>query len=142
MKSLFIQPDNAEIVQRINRLAADSKREWGKMNVGQMLAHAQAPLRVSLGEMKLKRSLIGLLVGPFAKKKLSAEGPWEKDMPTDKHFVIGEQRDFEEEKKKLVTLVQRFAQSGAGGIVNDTHPFFGTLTTNEWDRLMWNHLDH
>jgi hypothetical protein len=82
------------------------------------------------------------LFGPIAKKKLSTEVPWQRSMPTDKNFVVGEQRNFEEEKKKLAALVQRLAQSGPGGIVNDTHPFFGKLTVNEWDRLMWNHLDH
>jgi hypothetical protein len=142
MKSLFNPSDNKEIIERLDRLTTDAKGVWGKMNVSQMLAHAQAPLRVAFGELKLKRSLIGFLFGPIAKKKLSTEVPWERNLPTDKNFVVGEQRNFEEEKKRLAALVQRFAQSGPPGILNDTHPFFGKLTVNEWDRLMWNHLDH
>lgn len=142
MKSLFNPSDNKEIIERLNRLTPDAKSVWGKMNVSQMLAHAQAPLRVAFGELKLKRTLTGFLFGPIAKRKLSTEVPWQRNMPTDKNFVVGEQRNFEEEKKKLASLVQRFALSGPGGIVSDTHPFFGKLSVNEWDRLMWNHLDH
>ena len=63
-------------------------------------------------------------------------------MPTDKNFVVTEQRNFEDEKERLISLVQRFTQSGRAGISKETHPFFGKLTVDEWDRLMWNHLDH
>jgi hypothetical protein len=48
----------------------------------------------------------------------------------------------DEEKRCLVALVQRFAQTGPDGITKDPHPFFGKLTTKEWDTLQWKHLDH
>lgn len=142
MKSLFNQQHNDEIIARLNRLSPEVKGGWGKMNVSKMLAHAQQPLRVAFGELKLKRTLIGILFGSFAKKKLSSDEHWQHDMPTDKNFIIGEEREFTEEKQKLIALVRRFAELGPGGISGDIHPFFGKLTVNEWDRLMWNHLDH
>lgn len=142
MKSLFDRQHNEEIIERLNRLTPETKNVWGKMSVSQMLAHTQQPLRVAFGELKLKRSLIGILAGPIAKKKLSSEEQWQRNMPTDKNFIFGEERNFDEEKKKLTVLVRRFAELGPGGISGETHPFFGKLTVNEWDRLMWNHLDH
>jgi hypothetical protein len=142
MKSLFNISDNKEIISRINSLTPETKGGWGKMNVSQMLTHAQTPLKVAFGELKLKRTLMGFLFGRIAKKKLSDEKQWGKNMPTDKNFIVTEQKNFEEEKGRLISLVQRFTQSGPAGISKETHPFFGKLTADEWDKLMWNHLDH
>ena len=142
MKSLFNQSDNKEIVDRINTLTPGSGSKWGKMNVSQMLAHAQVPLKVAFGELKLQRTFTGFLFGWIAKKKLTREGEVRRNMPTDKNFVVTEQRNFEEEKDKLIVLVRRFVQSGPAGISREMHPFFGKLTMDEWDKLMWNHLDH
>ncbi len=142
MKSLFNREHNDEIIERLNRLTPETKGAWGKMSVSQMLAHAQQPLKVAVGELKLRRSLMGILIGSMAKKKLAKEEPWERGLPTDRNFIIGEERNFEEEKKKLAALIRRFAELGPGGISGERHPFFGKLTVNEWDRLMWNHLDH
>ena len=69
MASLFVSADNAEILRRIRTLRPDTPSKWGKMDVAQMLAHAQAPLRVATGELNLKRSLVGLLFGRLAKKR-------------------------------------------------------------------------
>ncbi len=142
MKSLFILSDNKEIIDRINSLTRGTKSEWGKMNVSQMLAHAQMPLKVAFGELKIKRTLAGYLFGWIAKKKLAREEQWKRGMPTDKNFVVMEHKHFEEEKDKLIVLVRRFMQSGPAGISKEPHPFFGKLTVDESDKLLWNHLDH
>lgn len=142
MKSLFNKVENEEMISRINSLTPESKGGWGKMNVSQMMAHAQAPLKVAFGELTLQRSLAGFLFGWIAKKKLSKDRRWEKGLPTDKNFVIADPRNFDEEKGKLKVLVRRFTESDPAGISKQIHPFFGKLTVDEWDRLMWNHLDH
>ncbi len=142
MKSLFNISDNGEIIHRIDSLTPETKGGWGKMDVSQMLTHAQVPLKIALGELKLKRTFAGYLFGGIAKKKLSGEKPWKKSMPTDKNFIVTGQKNFEAEKERLITLVLRFPQSGTAGMSKEAHPFFGKLTADEWDRLMWNHLDH
>ena len=143
MKSLFNTSDNNQMIDRINRLTANSKAEWGKMSSGQMLVHSQRPLQVAFGELKLKRTLIGVLFGNIAKKKLArGEEPFSKNLPTDKNFIVTDQRNVEEEKKKLIALVQKFARVGPEGITKEPHPFFGIMTTQEWDTLMCKHLDH
>ena len=142
MKSLYNPADNQEIIARINQLRPDSPAQWGKMNVAQMLAHCQVPLQTAYGDIKLKRRFIGWLFGGMAKKKLSTDKPWDKDMPTDPAFIMTGEHDFETERSKLIPLVQRFAEVGPDGITKDPHPFFGQLTSDEWDRLQWNHLNH
>ncbi len=142
MKSLFNKTDNQEMIDRINKLGSNSKAQWGKMNVSQMVLHMQQPLRVAFGELKLKRTFIGILFGGIAKKKLAGPQPFPRDMPTDKNFIVSTKPNFEVEKKKLIILVQRFAEKGPSGIMQEPHPFFGKLTTQEWDSLQWKHLDH
>ncbi|HUR12171.1 MAG TPA: DUF1569 domain-containing protein [Flavitalea sp.] len=142
MKSLFNAADNQELIDRINLLTPAAKPVWGKMHVAQMLAHSQAPLKVAFGELKLKKGLFGMLFGRIAKRKMLAAPVFKKNLPTDKNFLVQHDVNFEEERKKLVALVQRFHQSGAKGIMMDDHPFFGKLTSEEWDILQYKHLDH
>ena len=142
MSSIFDLKHADHLIERIARLTPESKGQWGKMFVDQMLAHCQQPLRVAVGELKPKRSFIGLLIGPTVKKKLVSTKPWDKDMPTDKNFIILDRRKFDEERRKLTELVRRFSAGGPEGLFQAPHPFFGKLTTKEWDALMRNHLDH
>lgn len=140
--SLFEPEGLAAMVARIERLRADSPRKWGKMSLPQVLAHCQPPLRVAIGELPLKRSVIGLLFGRMAKKKLLAPEPWKPGMPTAPEFKVTDQRDFAREKQALLALVQRFGQGGPAGVSKLPHPFFGALTVEEWQALQWRHLDH
>jgi hypothetical protein len=142
MKSLFNTPDNDELIERISLLHGNSTALWGKMSVSQMVTHAQQPLKVALGELKLKRGLIGFLFGRIAKKKLLAEGPFSKNLPTDKNFLVHTSPEFEKERNELTRLVKRFAQAGPQGLSREKHPFFGRLSETEWDVLQWKHLDH
>ena len=116
---------------------------WGKMNVSQMLAHCQVPLRAAYGEVKTKRGLIGILFGGMAKKKyITKDLPFEHNLPTDGTFIMTTPKEFSEEKSKLIPLIQRFTEQGASGITTEPHPFFGKLSADDWDRLQAKHLDH
>jgi hypothetical protein len=140
--TLFDAPGLAAMLARLDALRADSPRQWGKMDAAQMLAHCQQPLRVALGELPLKRSLIGLLFGRIAKKKLLAPAPWKPGLPTAPEFKITGARDFAKEKVALRTLVERFGTGGPAALTKRPHPFFGPLTVDEWQGLQWRHLDH
>jgi hypothetical protein len=123
MRNLFDANDNREIIERIGKLQPAAQARWGTMHVAQMLAHAQAPLRCAFGEEKFKRSLLGIFVGRVALKQLTSGKPWKHSMPTNPEFVVAEEREFDKEKDKLVTLVRRFTQSGSSAITKNAHPF-------------------
>ena len=112
------------------------------MNVAQMLAHVHRPLEVATGTLKLKRRLIGRLFGAMAKKSLLKDAPFSKGLPTDPNFVVKDAHDFATERARLEAIVTRVGQRGPAGLTTDPHPFFGPLTTAEWDAVMWKHLDH
>ena len=142
MKSLFNPEDNNELVQRIERLTPTSPAQWGKMNVAQMLSHLQEPIKIAFGEVKLKQSLVGVLFGRMAKKKMMKGDTLTKNLPTAPSFIRKDDRNFEKEKTQLVSYVKAFVTKGPDGLTKDTHPFFGKLTTTEWDVLGWKHIDH
>lgn len=141
-KSLFDPFENQQIIDRISKLTEEDKAVWGKMNAAQMLLHCEAPLKVAFGELKLKRGILGILFGNMVKKSMTNEEDFKKNMPTEKNFLVKHSPDFELSRKELIQLVKRFETGGPEGLIAEPHPFFGRLTTKEWDILQWKHLDH
>ena len=141
-QSIFRPDGAAALLQRVQRLRADSPARWGRMDAAQMLAHCQQTLRVVLGDLKMKRILVGYLFGGLAKKSTLSPRPYKPNLPTAPEFRITDKRDFERERTAFVALVQRCAAGGPAAITRDPHPFFGPLTTDEWEVHMWKHLDH
>ncbi|MBK7642297.1 MAG: DUF1569 domain-containing protein [Planctomycetes bacterium] len=140
--SLFEKQDRESLLARLSSLRADSARQWGKMDAARMLAHCQQPLRVALGDLPLKRGLVGLLFGGMAKRSLLADKPWKPNMPTAPEFKLAGSGDFERERKALFALVQRLGEGGPAALTQEPHPFFGELSVEQWDTLQWRHLDH
>ena len=142
MTSLFDPTENQNILHRINKLSPASQAQWGKMNVAQMLSHCQQPLLVAFGDLKIKGGLMAVLFGGMVKRMLLKDEPYKPGLPTAKEFIITDKKEFEKEKKQLIDLVQRFSKQGPQGLRKDPHPFFGKLTSAEWDTMQWKHLDH
>jgi len=142
VKNLFDPSVKQEIIERINKLTPQTQGQWGKMNVSQMLAHCQVPMEVGLGERSLKQGLMGKLFGRIAKRQLLSDAPIKKNLPTDPSFLVKDERNFEKEKQLLHSLIDRFANADAVAIAQKPHPFFGVMTSDEWGKLMWKHLDH
>ncbi len=142
MKSVFNAADNAEFIERINKLTPSSTALWGKMNVSQILAHCQPFIRLAIGDLELKRAFIGILFGKMAKKKILNDEPLDRNLPTLKQARMTGKKDFDEEKAALITLVKRMQKARPDGLVKHQHPFFGELTPEEWDKLNTKHLDH
>jgi hypothetical protein len=140
LKNVFDPSVKQEIIDRINKLTAQTQPQWGKMNVSQMLAHLQMPMGVAVGKHKLPRTLFGRIVGPFAKSILYNEKPFKRSLPTDPSFVMtGKEKDFEKEKQDVLNLITNFKEEN---IVVEIHPFFGKLTKEQWSKGMYKHLDH
>jgi hypothetical protein len=142
MKTLF-QPDAiAELIFRIDNLQPASVRQWGKMDVAQMMAHCSATLDMASGRMNLPRIFIGRLLGPFVKPIFTNEKPFSKNSPTDKKLVISDARDFAREQEQLKAKLRQFHEGGEERCTRHPHPFFGPLTPQDWSRGMYKHIDH
>lgn len=142
MKNLFNPSDTKEILARLHQLTPESKALWGKMKVSQMLAHCTKPLRIARGIDNPPRRLIGYLLSWIMKGSFFGEKPYPKNSPTDKDFIISDARDFDAEKKIVIAHIQAFADGGPVKCTKNPNPFFGKLTSAEWARGQYRHLDH
>jgi len=142
MKNLFEPSAATEIRQRMAHLRPDSERQWGKMNVAQMLAHCSAWMEWAVGLKSRPRSLVGRIFGKVAKSTVLNEKPIRRNMPTDKSLIVSDERDFEVERQRLVEWTDRFAAGGPEKCTNHPHSFFGKMTPLEWATLAYKHLDH
>ena len=142
MKSLFEQTNATAVIDRIQKLTPDSKPLWGTMTVAQMLKHANISLQNANGELKFERSEMGKKFAEIAKPMILNDEPFGKGLPADENFIQKDDPDFLIEQSFLIESVKKFAEKGKASSANSEHPFFGELTCDEWDLLMWKHLDH
>jgi hypothetical protein len=140
MKSIYDKVENDEIIARIESLTKSSKAIWGKMSVDQMMKHTSAAIEIAFGEKSLKINFLVRLLGRMMKNKVF-NSEFRKNSPTAPEFTFKEKYDFDAAKKELVTNFSRFA-SGHDAIKVTNHPFWGKMTFEDWDKLMWNHIDH
>lgn len=142
MTNIFDQQANQNILARLDKLRPDSQAQWGKMNVAQMLLHCQKPIDVLTGKLQLKGGLLGFLFGKMAKNNFLKMQGFSKNAPTHPKFKISNEQEFEKEKQVLMTQVATLGQMGTESIAIEKHPFFGSMTDEEWGSLMYIHLDH
>ena len=140
MKSLLNQSDRQEIISRINALTSDHKALWGQMDVGQMLAHCQKPLELSLSDPKPPRVLLGRIIGPIAKAGVFGPKPYKKNGYTPPPFKITTPQEFQPNKEKLLALIDRYPnEMPKVGLI---HPFFGAMPLAQWGQGSYKHLDY
>lgn len=142
MKNLYEPDTEKEVISRIDNLQPSSQRQWGKMDVAQMMAHCSAALDMAAGRINPPRMFLGRMIGPIFKPIYTNEKPFSRNNPTDKQLVISDQRDFAREQDRLKQCVRQFHEAGEGGCTRHPHPFFGKLSQQDWARGMYKHLDH
>lgn len=142
MKSLFDKPAYEEITARMSKLTVESQRQWGKMDVAQMLAHCKEAFKVPLSKRSPPKQYPLALIGWMFKSKLYSNSPWSKGLPTAPNFIIKDERDFENEKAALMVLINAFHHSTPAAIEKIVHPVFGKFTGEQWGMAMYKHLDH
>jgi len=144
--TLFTNEGVQQLYKRIDQLTPQSQRQWGKMNVSQMLEHCQKPLEVAVNAHLLKQGLMMKILSALMGKKVKAQymsaQELKKNSPTSPDFIIKNTPDFEAAKQKLKDDIQIFSQKGITKQLGDKHPFFGPMTHEEWNMLQWKHLDH
>ncbi len=142
MRSILTKDAFEDVFRRIDTLENTMKPQWGKMNTSQMLAHCQEPLKIALGVTEeVKEPLIKKMIMSLFKKKLYDDSEWKRNLPTTDQFRITDERDFKEEKEKLISLISAFYNS-KDQRKWPKHPVFGKLTKEQWGKMQYKHLNH
>jgi len=141
MKTVFDKTTREELIGRINLLNENSKAQWGKMNVYQMLKHCTLWEQWVRRTEKNKQIFLGKLFGRMALKGLTKnENPIKKRSPTLPELMIKENTgDIAAEKKKWVGAIESYANFSNPGFV---HTFFGELSHQQIGILAYKHSDH
>ena len=141
-KSLFNPADREALAHRVAALEPGARRQWGTMDPAQMLRHCAIGMEAATGDRPMQQVLLGKLLTPLVRSFVLGSQPFRRNVPTDPVFVVADAPDFEAERTRLATLLDRFVRRGPEAAGAQTHAFFGRLSGAEWGRLMYKHLDH
>lgn len=142
MNSIYDKATTDGYIARINQLTPESKGQWGKMTVDQMLSHCIAPIDFAFGKTDVKVNFFLKLLGRMVKGKMLRDGEFKQSSPTAPAFLRTGTYDFEQSKKDLMERINTFSDKGHAAIKNTKHPFFGEMTYDEWSQLHTMHLEH
>lgn len=142
MNNLFAPSAVEEVLTRIDGLGPATQRQWGKMDVAQMLAHCANAMEMSCGTLAVKRGFVGRFIGPLFRGMATSDKPFSRNAPTAQELKIADAQDFAREKARLQQGVRDFHQRGEARCTQLPHPFFGPLTPMQWSTLAYKHLDH
>lgn len=143
IRNLFSEQGRNETIARIEKLTPDSKAQWGKMTVDQMLAHSNVTFRMTYTD---KYPPLGgftkLMLKLFVKKGVVSTKPYPKNGRTAPDFIVTGKKDFEVEKNMLISYIMKTGKLGASHFEQKPYRSFGKLSAEEWNNMFSKHLDH
>jgi Protein of unknown function (DUF1569) len=142
MKNILNHLHTEEILNRIDKLNPNSQSQWGRMDVAQMLAHCSLFQDIAMGNSFPPRGLLGRLIGRFVKPILYNDKPIPHNMSTIPTILITDKKEFDTEREKLKQKIITFQNDGPAKCTTHPHPFFGKLSSEEWGKGIYKHLDH
>lgn len=86
MKNIFNQLHSEEILNRIDKLSPNSKPQWGKIEVAQMLAHCSSFQDIAMRHSFPSRGWLGILIGNFVKPIFITTSHYPKICPRFRPF--------------------------------------------------------
>jgi Protein of unknown function (DUF1569) len=141
--AFFTEEKLHEFRDRILRITPANPRQWGTMNVPQMLHHLNLACGGSLGFYDLpdESYLVSRTVFRWILVDWYPEQPVGLRLP--KGFKIPHHAafDFDFEKEQLLKILDAawHARSAADW---QPHPMFGPMTVKEWGKLLQIHIDY
>ncbi|NJB85921.1 hypothetical protein GGR26_001689 [Lewinella marina] len=141
--STFAPETLEQNLARINRLTPETQPQWGKMNVAQMLAHLNVAYDMETGALPVKNNwFTRLLLKTVVKPAVVGPRPYPRNSRTAPQFLITDERDFSQEKERLVANLRRVSAAGESAYEGKENVSFGPLTAGEWSVMFQKHLDH
>lgn len=143
MENIFDLEVCNNYINRINNLENDTKPAWGKMTAPQMLAHLNVAYDGVYDESLPKATgFKKFMLNLFVKAIVVGDKPYSKNSRTSPQFLISGERDFEEEKRNLITYILKTQKLVEAHFNMKASQSFGELTTKEWNTLFAKHLNH
>lgn len=145
MKSLDNQTQVQELLQRLDNIAPQSQRQWGKMTPHQMICHLNDSFKLAMGDREISAQ------GNFFTRTLvrwaALHVPlqWPKGVKTmpeiDQQLGGTKPLEFEKDMLELKELINRFVRQNRD-FQWQAHAVFGEMSEAEWLRWGYLHVDH
>ncbi|MER2999172.1 DUF1569 domain-containing protein [Pontibacter populi] len=143
MNSVFNPATTEELITRIHKLQKYSRPLWGKMNVAQMLAHCNVTYELVYEDKHPKPNpIMKFLAKLFVKDFVVNEKPFKQNVHSAPHFKIVDTKEFETEKSRLITYLQKTQQLGQSYFEGKESHSFGPLNSSQWNNMFYKHLNH
>ena len=143
LPNIFTEKVSTELISRIEALKADSQAKWGKMSVAQMLAHSNVTYEMIYEDKHAAPNFfIKIILKLFVKSIVTNEVPYKQNSDTAPQFVIVEEKNFETEKNRLISYIQKTQALGENNFDNKESLSFGVLSKTQWNNMLYKHLNH
>lgn len=147
MDTIFDRPICDRHIARINKLATDTRPQWGKMNAAQMLAHVSKPYEMVCdpnyaATHKRPNAVVRFLLQKFLKPIVVGRKHYAKNSRTAPEFIVADKRVLEVERRRLIAYIDQVQDSGAQHFDGKENHSFGVMTAQEWSNLFAKHLEH
>jgi DinB family protein len=130
------------LVTRIGRATPDCSRQWGTMNVHQMLEHIGDAAAAALGQRAFSATPRpgprGLL--RFTALYLLPRTPRGIKSGAEPAMKVVDAAAFVPNQERVISLLRQMAAPGQS--FTATHPAFGPMTRTHWMRYAYLHTDH
>lgn len=140
----YLELDIAEIIQRLDKLRADSKPNWGEMSAQRMVEHLTDIIKISSGKTKLPLEI--------PKEKIEKMQQFlESDKPMAKNIEVPfAKKDQELRNEEIELAIDEFLLEwldfeehfSLDENRTEQHPYYGDLNYEQWCRLHAKHLTH
>jgi hypothetical protein len=143
LPNIFTTEVTNAVIQRFETLTPTTQALWGKMNVAQMVAHCNVTYEMMYENIHPKpNAILKFILKLLVKKKVVDETTYPKDSSTAPQFVIKVEKDFQKEKERLIQYMKKTQELGANYFDGRESHSFGSLTKDEWNNMLYKHLDH
>lgn len=143
MKNIFSHEVSNEVIARIESLTPETKPKWGKMSVSQMLAHCNVTYKMAFStSRKRPKFLTRLVLKYIVKPMVVSEKPFPKNGKTAPQFLVTDDKNFDEEKSRLIENVKKVQELGSDYFDGKKSITLGKLKSQEWNNMFYKHLDH
>jgi hypothetical protein len=131
------------IKNRIQNLKENNPRQWGRMNINEMLLHCIEALRAIIGEVTIPDQS-NFLMRTIGKKFVLSDLKFPRNTPTSPKLVTTANtftsEEFEQNKQTLLTYIDKLKNASESQVT--VHPAFGKMTKLQYGKMVYKHLDH
>jgi Protein of unknown function (DUF1569) len=132
-----------EIARRFAMLSPEAVRRWGVMSIGGMLCHVDDSYQVVMGEREFSCAKLSIPQGVAKFFALRTPMRWPRNLQTGESVRQGgggtPPAEFTRDRARLLETLSRFCTCTR---LIALHPFFGTMSQEDWMRWGYLHADH